>query len=96
LLSQRALWDRVARFLRPGDIVLADLGRSFFGAATHRLAPDVTGRVRPYPAGSRQRGEAMAAWREAAVLAESQSDPQAAQIRERPALADGADVVSRR
>jgi indolepyruvate decarboxylase len=42
LLSQRALWDRVARFLRPGDIVLADLGTSFFGAATHRLPRDVT------------------------------------------------------
>ena len=41
-------------------------------------------------------GEAMAAWREAADLAESQSDPRAAQIRERLALADGADVVGRR
>ena len=41
-LSQQALWDRVARFLRPGDIVLADLGTSFFGAATHRLPRDVT------------------------------------------------------
>jgi tetratricopeptide (TPR) repeat protein len=40
--------------------------------------------------------DALAAWREAAVLAESQSDPRAAQIRERLALADGADVVSRR
>jgi hypothetical protein len=38
----------------------------------------------------------MAAWREAAVLAESQADPRAAQIRERLALADGADMVSRR
>jgi DNA-binding SARP family transcriptional activator len=37
-----------------------------------------------------------AAWREAAVLAESQSDPRAAQIRERLALANGAGVVSRR
>jgi alpha-keto-acid decarboxylase len=42
LLGQQALWDRVARFLRPGDIVLADLGTSFFGAATHRLPRDVT------------------------------------------------------
>ncbi|HEX4094794.1 MAG TPA: thiamine pyrophosphate-binding protein [Trebonia sp.] len=42
LLSQQALWDRVAGFLRPGDIVLADLGTSFFGAATHRLPRDVT------------------------------------------------------
>jgi alpha-keto-acid decarboxylase len=41
-LSQQALWDRVARFLRPGDIVLADVGTSFFGAATHRLPRDVT------------------------------------------------------
>ena len=41
-LSQQTLWDRVARFLRPGDIVLADLGTSFFGAATHRLPRDVT------------------------------------------------------
>jgi hypothetical protein len=40
--------------------------------------------------------DALAAWREAAVLAESQSDPRAAQIRERLALGDGADVVSRR
>jgi TPP-dependent 2-oxoacid decarboxylase len=42
LLSQQELWDRVARFLRPGDIVLADLGTSFFGVATHRLPRDVT------------------------------------------------------
>jgi len=41
-------------------------------------------------------GEATAAWREAAVLAESQSDPRAAQIRERLALTGGADVVGRR
>jgi indolepyruvate decarboxylase len=41
-LSQQALWDRVASFLRPGDIVLADLGTSFFGAATHRLPRGVT------------------------------------------------------
>jgi DNA-binding SARP family transcriptional activator/tetratricopeptide (TPR) repeat protein len=40
--------------------------------------------------------DALTAWREAAVLAESQSDPRAAQIRERLALANGADVVSRR
>jgi DNA-binding SARP family transcriptional activator/tetratricopeptide (TPR) repeat protein len=40
-----------------------------------------------------QEGEAMAAWREAAALAESQSDPRAAQIRERLSLADGADLV---
>ena len=41
-LSQQSLWDRVARYLRPGDIVLADLGTSFFGAAAHRLPRDVT------------------------------------------------------
>jgi len=41
-LSQRSLWDRVARYLRPGDIVLADLGTSFFGVAAHRLPRDVT------------------------------------------------------
>jgi indolepyruvate decarboxylase len=32
----------VARFLRPGDIVLADMGTAYFGAATHRLPRDVT------------------------------------------------------
>jgi alpha-keto-acid decarboxylase len=41
-LSQRSLWDRVSRYLQPGDIVLADLGTSFFGAATRRLPRDVT------------------------------------------------------
>ena len=41
-LTQRTLWERMAAFLRPGDIVLADLGTSFFGAATHRLPRDVT------------------------------------------------------
>ena len=30
------------RCSRPGDIVLADVGTSFFGAATHRLPRDVT------------------------------------------------------
>jgi indolepyruvate decarboxylase len=41
-LSQALLWDAVASFLRPGDIVVADTGTSFFGAATHRLPPEVT------------------------------------------------------
>jgi alpha-keto-acid decarboxylase len=41
-LSQQALWDRVARSLQPGDVVLADQGTSFYGAATHRLPSDVT------------------------------------------------------
>jgi alpha-keto-acid decarboxylase len=40
-LSQGALWDRVANFLRPGDVVLADQGCSFYGAATRRLPSDV-------------------------------------------------------
>jgi tetratricopeptide (TPR) repeat protein len=43
-----------------------------------------------------QQGEAFEAWGEAVLLAESQSDPRAAQLRERLALADAADVVSRR
>jgi alpha-keto-acid decarboxylase len=41
-LSQEALWDSVARSLQPGDVVLADQGTSFYGAATHRLPRDVT------------------------------------------------------
>ena len=41
-LSQHALWSGVARSLRPGDVVLADQGTSFYGAATHRLPSDVT------------------------------------------------------
>jgi TPP-dependent 2-oxoacid decarboxylase len=41
-LSQESLWEAVAGFLRPGDIVLADMGTAFFGAATHRLPRDVT------------------------------------------------------
>jgi alpha-keto-acid decarboxylase len=40
-LTQSYLWDAVAAFLRPGDIVVADQGCSFYGAATHRLPPDV-------------------------------------------------------
>jgi alpha-keto-acid decarboxylase len=36
-LVQTMLWDEIARFLRPGDIVLADQGCSFYGAATRRL-----------------------------------------------------------
>lgn len=41
-LSQSALWDIVTAYLRPGDIVVADQGTSFYGAATHRLPPEVT------------------------------------------------------
>jgi alpha-keto-acid decarboxylase len=40
-LCQNSLWDRVAHFLRPGDVVLADQGCSFYGAATRRLPSDV-------------------------------------------------------
>jgi alpha-keto-acid decarboxylase len=40
-LSQSALWDRIAGFFRPGDVVLADQGCSFYGAATRRLPRDV-------------------------------------------------------
>jgi indolepyruvate decarboxylase len=41
-LSQAALWDAVAGFLRPGDIVLADQGTCFYGMGTHRLPHGVT------------------------------------------------------
>ena len=41
-LSQGALWDAVAGFLRPGDIVLADQGTCFYGMGTHRLPHGVT------------------------------------------------------
>jgi alpha-keto-acid decarboxylase len=40
-LSQDELWDMVEEFLRPGDVVLADQGCSFYGAATRRLPRDV-------------------------------------------------------
>ena len=36
-LSQAALWQEVAGFLRAGDIVLADQGTCFYGMAPHRL-----------------------------------------------------------
>jgi alpha-keto-acid decarboxylase len=36
-LDQTSLWQGVADQLRPGDIVLADQGTSFYGMATHRL-----------------------------------------------------------
>jgi len=41
-LRQAHLWQAVQRFLRPGDIVLADQGTAFFGAQTMRLAAGVT------------------------------------------------------
>ncbi len=40
-LDQTSLWQGVADQLRPGDIVLADQGTSFYGMATHRLPRDV-------------------------------------------------------
>ena len=36
-LGQDALWREVAAFLRDGDLVLADQGTCFYGAAVHRL-----------------------------------------------------------
>ncbi|AZC15108.1 thiamine pyrophosphate-binding protein [Microbacterium sp. ABRD28] len=41
-LGQDALWREVADFLRPGDIVFADQGTSFYGMADHRLPGGVT------------------------------------------------------
>ena len=42
LLGQTALWSEVTRFLRQGDIVLADQGTSFYGMAGQRLPREVT------------------------------------------------------
>ena len=42
VLTHDTLWHRVAEFLRPGDIVLADHGTSFYGMATHGIPADVT------------------------------------------------------
>jgi TPP-dependent 2-oxoacid decarboxylase len=41
-LSQASLWTQIAGFLRPGDVVLADQGTSFYGMATQRLPSAVT------------------------------------------------------
>jgi TPP-dependent 2-oxoacid decarboxylase len=41
-LSQTSLWNEMAAFVRPGDIVLADQGTSFYGMAPHRLPAEVT------------------------------------------------------
>jgi indolepyruvate decarboxylase len=41
-LDQARLWDAVAGFLRPGDVVLADQGTSFYGMGSRRLPNDVT------------------------------------------------------
>jgi TPP-dependent 2-oxoacid decarboxylase len=40
LLSQDVLWQRIASFLRPGDILAVDHGTALFGAVRHRLPPD--------------------------------------------------------
>lgn len=40
-LTQAALWDAVAAWLRPGDLVLADQGTAFYGMGGHRLPHDV-------------------------------------------------------
>jgi indolepyruvate decarboxylase len=42
LLSQSGLGEIVAAHLQPGDIVLADQGTAFYGAATYRLPTGVT------------------------------------------------------
>jgi indolepyruvate decarboxylase len=41
-LRQAQLWSAVERFLRPGDIVVAEQGSAFFGAQSVRLPADVT------------------------------------------------------
>ncbi len=41
-LTQETLWRLVPEHLRPGDIVLADQGTSFYGAGGHRLPSGVT------------------------------------------------------
>lgn len=41
-LSQQHLWAAVTDFLRPGDVVLADQGTSFYGVGPHRLPSGVT------------------------------------------------------
>jgi TPP-dependent 2-oxoacid decarboxylase len=41
-LDQLGLWGAVAAHIRPGDIVLADQGTSFYGMAVHRLPAGVT------------------------------------------------------
>lgn len=41
-IDQTTLWQEVARFLRPDDIVLADQGTAFYGMAPHLLPGRVT------------------------------------------------------
>ncbi|SEC26750.1 indolepyruvate decarboxylase [Streptomyces sp. 3213] len=40
-LSQDLLWDRLGRFLQPGDIIAADQGTAFYGLIGQRLPADV-------------------------------------------------------
>nr|WP_296773423.1 thiamine pyrophosphate-dependent enzyme [Rhodococcus sp. (in: high G+C Gram-positive bacteria)] len=40
-LGQDSLWSTIARWIRPGDLVLADQGTSFYGMGAHRLPGDV-------------------------------------------------------
>ncbi|HXW78219.1 MAG TPA: thiamine pyrophosphate-dependent enzyme, partial [Acidimicrobiales bacterium] len=41
-LTQGSLWGQVTGYLRPGDVVMADQGTSFYGMATARLPSGVT------------------------------------------------------
>jgi indolepyruvate decarboxylase len=41
-LQQGQLWPAVQRFVRPGDIVIAETGTAFFGAQSMRLPAEVT------------------------------------------------------
>ena len=41
-LDQHAFWQSIQKFLRPGDIILADQGTAAFGAATLTLPADST------------------------------------------------------
>jgi len=40
-LSQATLWQSVSNALRPGDLVIAEQGTSFYGFGAHRLPDDV-------------------------------------------------------
>ncbi len=46
-LDQHTFWQQVQRFLRAGDIVIADQGTSSFGSATLRLPKDASFIVQP-------------------------------------------------
>ncbi|MFI1380046.1 alpha-keto acid decarboxylase family protein [Embleya sp. NPDC020886] len=41
-LTQAALWDRFAAYVRPGDVVVAEQGTSFFGVIDTRMPAGVT------------------------------------------------------